>query len=57
VRAVNRIESRIAEAEKLGFKEIYISRYNAKGLDLSGFKIKVTPVARLDEVVERLMVG
>jgi DNA repair protein RadA/Sms len=55
VRAVNRIESRIAEAEKLGFKEIYISRYNAKGLDINGFKIKISPVARLDEVVERLM--
>jgi DNA repair protein RadA/Sms len=55
VRAVNRIESRIAEAEKLGFKEIYISRYNAKGLDLSGFKIKVSAVARLAEVVEQIM--
>jgi DNA repair protein RadA/Sms len=57
VRAVNRIESRIAEAEKLGFKEIYISRYNAKGLDLAGFKIKINPVARLAEVVERVMLG
>ena len=28
LRAVNRIENRIAEAEKLGFKAIYISKYN-----------------------------
>ncbi|MCL4640910.1 MAG: DNA repair protein RadA, partial [Olivibacter sp.] len=33
IRAVNRIEQRIAEAEKLGFEEIYISKYNNKGLD------------------------
>src|SRR5690606_5651750 len=33
IRAVNRIEQRIAEAEKLGFETIYISKYNTKGLD------------------------
>src|SRR5690606_24388384 len=33
IRAVNRIEQRIAEAAKLGFEKIYISKYNAKGLE------------------------
>ena len=33
IRAVNRIEQRIQEADRLGFKEIFISRYNTKGLD------------------------
>ena len=28
IRAVNRIEQRIAEAEKLGYKQIVISKYN-----------------------------
>lgn len=32
IRAVNRIEQRIAEAEKLGFEKIIVSRYNQKGL-------------------------
>ena len=41
VRAVNRIESRISEAEKLGFKEIYISKYNKKGLDASKYNMKI----------------
>jgi DNA repair protein RadA/Sms len=54
VRAVNRIEQRISEAQKLGFKEIYISKYNTKGLDLSQFKIKVNTVAKLEEMFEGL---
>lgn len=32
IRAVNRIDQRIAEAEKLGFKKIIVSKYNQKGL-------------------------
>ncbi|QRR03576.1 DNA repair protein RadA [Dyadobacter sandarakinus] len=50
VRAVNRIDSRISEAEKLGFKRIYISKYNSKGLDLKSYKIEVVPVAHLDQL-------
>ncbi|WP_221394127.1 DNA repair protein RadA [Dyadobacter sp. NIV53] len=50
VRAVSRIESRISEAEKLGFKKIYISKYNSKGLDLERSKIKIIPVAHLDQL-------
>jgi DNA repair protein RadA/Sms len=33
IRAVNRIEQRIAEAEKLGFEKIIVSRYNKKSFD------------------------
>ena len=33
VRSVNRIEQRIAEAEKLGFSDIIIPKYNFQGLD------------------------
>jgi DNA repair protein RadA/Sms len=50
VRAVNRIESRISEAEKLGFTKIYISKYNSKGLELKRNKIEVVPVANLDQL-------
>lgn len=55
VRAVNRIENRIAEAEKLGFKEIWVSRYNAKGLDLNQYKIRVRTASKLDEVFISLL--
>jgi DNA repair protein RadA/Sms len=55
VRAVNRIENRITEADKLGFKKIYISKYNTKGLSLSDYNIEVVPVARLDDMFAELM--
>lgn len=55
VRAVNRIESRISEAQKLGFETIYVSKYNTKGLDVSEYDIEVKPVARLDEIFEQLL--
>ena len=55
IRAVNRVESRIAEAEKLGFKQIYISKYNTKGLNLKDYGIQVRPVAKLEEVFSELI--
>ncbi|ARK11924.1 DNA repair protein RadA [Fibrivirga algicola] len=55
VRAVSRIEARIAEAQKLGFKQIYVSKYNLKGLDASQFSIVIRPVAKLDEVFQGVM--
>jgi DNA repair protein RadA/Sms len=53
IRAVNRIEQRIAEAEKLGFKEIYISRYNNR-VDFSRFKIKVNQIERVEKMVRQI---
>jgi DNA repair protein RadA/Sms len=56
VRAVNRIEQRIAEAQKLGFEQIFISKYNLPSgkdkhqLDLSHYKIEVKAVSRIEEV-------
>jgi DNA repair protein RadA/Sms len=55
VRAVNRIESRIAEAQKLGFETIYLSKYNTKGLDIRDYSIEIKPVARLDEIFDQLL--
>lgn len=48
IRPVTRIEQRIAEAEKLGFTEIYISAGQVKGLKSKG--IKVVGFSRLEEV-------
>lgn len=50
IRAVHRIEQRIAEAEKLGFEKIVVSRYNQKGLDKQKFNIEVVTMARVEEV-------
>lgn len=49
IRAVSRIEQRIAEAEKLGFEKIFISRYNAK-LPKDKFSIKIVEVGKISEI-------
>jgi len=49
IRPVSRIENRINEAQKLGFKEIYISRHNIKEKDLKQFDIKVNSFAKLGD--------
>ncbi len=54
IRAVNRIEQRIAEAEKLGFEKIIVSKYNQKGLGKQPFNIQVTPVGKVEEVYQLL---
>ncbi len=50
IRPVSRVEQRITEAEKLGLKQIYISKYNKKGIDFSRFPIKINFVAKVEEV-------
>jgi len=54
IRAVNRIEQRIAEAEKLGFEKIFVSKYNLKGLKNQKFNIGIVPVGRVEEVYQLL---
>ena len=54
IRAVTRIEARIAEADKLGFEKIYVSKYNAKGLDTKRFHIEVIPVATVYDLATEL---
>lgn len=57
IRAVNRVEQRIAEAQKLGFEQIFISKYNLlasgqdkKRMDLSRYNIDVKIVSNIEEV-------
>ena len=54
IRAVNRIEQRIAEAEKLGFEKIIVSRYNQKGLAKQKHNIEVITMGKVDEVYKYL---
>ena len=55
IRAINRMESRIIEAEKLGFEQIYISEYNLKGLNLNRRNIEVNSYSRLDAVLSSIL--
>jgi DNA repair protein RadA/Sms len=57
IRPVQRIEQRIAEAEKLGYTQMFISKNNLKGLGRNrNWKIEITPVAMLEEVFNVLPV-
>ena len=52
IRAVNRIQQRIAEAEKLGFEKIYIAGFNSKGLDIKKHSIEIVAIERVDEAYQ-----
>ncbi len=54
IRAVNRIEQRIAEAQKLGFEKIIVSKYNTKGLGKNKFKIEVVTLGKVEELYQYL---
>ena len=54
IRPVNRIEQRIAEAAKLGFKQIIVPKSNVKGLDLSRFSIEVLPVSKVEQAFHHI---
>ena len=54
VRPVNRIEQRVAEAEKLGFTDIIIPKYNLQGFDTRKYKIQLHPVRKVEEALRAL---
>ncbi len=54
IRPVNRLEQRLSEAEKLGFKRMFISKYSKKGIDFDRFKIDITFVSKVQEIPRSL---
>ncbi|HND87906.1 MAG TPA: DNA repair protein RadA, partial [Saprospiraceae bacterium] len=56
IRAVQRIEQRIAEADRLGFKEIYVSKYGLKGIDLKRYGIRIHALGKVEELKRALFV-
>lgn len=54
VRPVSRIEQRIAEAEKLGFTDIVIPKYNLQGLNMKKYNINLHPVRKVEEALRAL---
>ncbi len=54
IRAVNRIEQRIAEAEKLGFEKIIVSKFNSKSLPKSTTSIQIIPLGKVEELYQLL---
>ncbi|MEL6534741.1 MAG: DNA repair protein RadA [Bacteroidota bacterium] len=54
LRTVSRLEARIAEAEKLGFDRIVVSKYGVSAFDPEKYNIKIHAFAKIDEVVRWL---
>jgi len=54
VRPVNRIEQRLAEADKLGMKRILMSPFNKKGIDASRFILEIVEISRVQEIPKYL---
>ena len=54
VRPVNRIEQRIAEAEKLGFTHMIVPQHNLQGFNRKKFSIELHPVRKVEEALRAL---
>ncbi|MCI6181795.1 MAG: DNA repair protein RadA [Prevotella sp.] len=54
VRPVSRIAQRIAEAEKLGFKDMIIPALNVQGLNTKKYNITLHPVRKVEEALRCL---
>jgi DNA repair protein RadA/Sms len=54
LRAVTRLENRITEAQKLGFKTIFCSKFGLKDTDISKFAIQVKPLGHVNDVFSEL---
>jgi DNA repair protein RadA/Sms len=54
IRAVNKIDQRIAEADKLGMDAIFIPKANLKGLDKKNYNIEIKAVSKVEDVYQLL---
>lgn len=54
IRPVSRIEQRIAEAQRLGFRRMILPAHNMNGINPSQFQIQLIPVRRVVEAVREL---
>lgn len=54
VRPVSRITQRIAEADKLGFTRMFVSKYNMKSINPKDYNLRLIPIARVEEMFKNL---
>jgi len=54
IRQVNRISQRVAEADKLGFKKIFIPKTQLKSLNKSNLNIEIIAVESVDEIYKKI---
>ena len=54
VRPVSRLEQRVAEADRLGFERIFVSKYNLRELDRRRYSIEIVAVGVIEEAFRAL---
>ena len=54
VRPVTRIAQRIAEADKLGFTRMFVSKYNLKGIRPADYHLQIVPITKVEEMAKLL---
>ncbi|MCR5821010.1 MAG: DNA repair protein RadA [Bacteroidaceae bacterium] len=54
IRPVSRMEQRVAEAQKLGFRRIIIPSYNLKSINPKLFDIEILPVRKVHDAVREI---
>jgi DNA repair protein RadA/Sms len=54
IRAVNRLEQRVAEADKLGFEKVFVSAYARKSLDQKKYKAEIVFVKKIEDHIRAL---
>lgn len=54
VRSVGRVDHRIAEADRLGFEKIFVSKYNARSLNKKRFGIEIVEISVIEDAFRSL---
>ena len=54
VRPVSRVEQRVAEADRIGFEKIFVSKYNMRGINKKRFGLQIVEVAGIEEAFRAL---
>ncbi len=54
IRSINRIELRIQEADRQGFRQLFLPRHNLKGLNRKKYAIELIGISKISELHELL---
>ncbi len=55
IRSVQRAEQRIQEANRLGFEQIFVPRFNLKGINQSDFDVEINPEVKEEDMNKQLL--
>jgi DNA repair protein RadA/Sms len=50
IRSVQRAEQRVQEANRLGFEQIFVPRFNMKGIHQKDYDVEIIPVGKVEEL-------